>query len=122
MDTEQVRQAGFKLTKPRRLVFELLNQHSRPLSAQEISEQIKEPIDLVTIYRILKKFEESELIHSEEQNNTKYYYLSERPHHHVTCSSCGLVECVPCHHQIKIKNFSNIKHQLVLTGVCSNCT
>ncbi|HWU44208.1 MAG TPA: transcriptional repressor, partial [Bdellovibrio sp.] len=58
---ERVRAAGMKLTQQRLRLLEILLHHPEPISADEIFKETKQDgMDLVTIYRILKKFEECE--------------------------------------------------------------
>ncbi|MBU0531622.1 MAG: Fur family transcriptional regulator [Candidatus Uhrbacteria bacterium] len=122
MFSKIIKDSDYKLTRPRKLILELLEKRHRPLSAQEIHKRLKGSVDLVSVYRTLKIFEELGFLHREENVETIRYYLSAKPHHHIMCESCGRTECVPCRHNFsKIKGFDSIKHRLTLTGTCSAC-
>jgi Fe2+ or Zn2+ uptake regulation protein len=122
MYNKTIKEAGYKITRPRKIILELLEKRHHPLSVQEIHERLKGKVDLVSVYRTLKLFEELGFLHREENNGTIRYYLAIKAHHHIMCESCGHTECVPCHHNFsRIKGFDSIKHKLTLTGLCSGC-
>ncbi|MBU1895799.1 transcriptional repressor [Patescibacteria group bacterium] len=123
MKNENILKAkGYKITRPRVAVLDLLTKQTKPLSVKEIFVKLKREHDLASIYRILKLLEEVEITFAEAIGGEKYYHLGKDQHHHIVCQKCGHVECLPCNHLFnKIKNFTNIKHQLTLTGVCNKC-
>lgn len=122
MYKEILKQANYKLTKPRQLVLNFLEKRHDPISAGDIYNKLKKELDRVTVYRILEVFEELGIVFKENRGKEALYYLADKQHHHIVCQKCGLTECVPCNHFFnKIKNFNNIKHQLILTGLCNNC-
>jgi len=123
MYNKAIKDAGYKLSRPRKIVLELLEKRHNPLSAQEMHKLLKGKVDLVSVYRTLKLFEELGFLHREENIGTTRFYLSTKAHHHIVCESCGHTECVSCHHSFsQISGFDSIKHQLTLTGVCVSCS
>ena len=122
MITQKLKQAGFKITKPRKAVIEALQEGHEPKSAQEIHAKLTD-VDLVSVYRALEVLAELGLAQREDSRGVAKYYLADNAHHHITCRKCGKMECVPCEHLFKaIKGFKEIKHQLVLTGTCMACS
>lgn len=122
MHKEILRQSNYKLTKPRKLVLDFLDKNHEPISAGDIYNKLKKDLDKVTVYRILEVFEKLNIVFKENRGKEALYYLADKQHHHIVCQKCGYTECVPCNHLFnKIKNFKNIKHQLILSGVCNNC-
>jgi len=121
MNKRKLQQAGHKLTQPRSAVLKALERTKRPLSAKEIHG--KAPgVDLASIYRTLKLLSELGIAFEETVENESRYYLGESQHHHITCQGCGKTECVPCNHKLPaIKQFTNITHQLALSGTCRRC-
>jgi Fur family transcriptional regulator, ferric uptake regulator len=105
----------------------------KALSNQDIEEHF-DKIDRVTLYRVLKTFEESGLIHQaiDGSNKTKYAYCTDgcTTHHHhdehahFYCTQCETTNClemvnVPI---IKVPKEYLLKDaQLVLSGLCKNC-
>ena len=122
MYKKSLKQAGYKITKPRQLVIDYFKKNKHPISVKKIYQSLENDLDKVTIYRILEVLEEVGIVFKEYGNEGATYYLSNKYHHHIVCNKCGHIECVPCNHIFKtIKNFSNIKHQLSLTGLCNKC-
>lgn len=119
---ETIKKSGYKITKPREIVLNTLLQNKCPLSAKQILKKINNAADLASIYRTLDLFKKIEIIFEEKIDKESYYYLSEKKHHHIVCQKCKKTKCIPCEHKFKkIKNFTNIKHNLVLSGLCEKC-
>ncbi len=117
-----LKQRDLSLTKPRKLILEFLQKNTQPLSAGDIFTKLASHLDRVTVYRNLEILEKSNLIFKELGQKENLYYLDKHQHHHISCEKCGYIQCLPCDHLFKkIKNFSQIKHQLVLTGLCNKC-
>jgi len=121
MIINQLKQAGFRITKPRMAVIEILQASHEPKSAQEIHAKLN-GVDLVSVYRTLEILAGIQVAQFEDVQGVSKYYLANRAHHHITCVKCGRMDCVPCDHGFgKIKGFNQIKHQLILTGTCDAC-
>ena len=121
MFQEKLKQAGYKLTGPRSAVLKTLERTKRPLSAKDIHGKVPSA-NLASVYRTLKLLSEIGLAFEETVGNESRYYLGESQHHHITCQRCGKTDCVPCSHKLpSIKQFTNITHQLVLSGTCRQC-
>jgi len=122
MIIEILKQAGFKITKPRKAVIDELQKCHEPRSAQELHQNISD-VDLVSVYRTLEILEEIGAIQREDLQGASKYYLAEDSHHHITCRKCGKMECLPCTHAFEaVKGFKEIKHQLTLIGTCKACS
>ena len=118
-----LRKHHLKVTPSRIDIFDLLSHGDTPKTAETIYKSLKKKHDLATIYRNLENFEKKGLIFKETAEKKDYYYLAESPHHHIVCRNCKKMECVPCSHQrFEAKNFTEIKHQLLLTGLCRQCS
>lgn len=131
---ERVRRAGMKLTQQRGQLLKILLNHPEPISADEIFKKFNprsEGMDLVTIYRILKKFEEAGLVtRLEFGDGVARFELtleSGHHHHHVICRVCQKVE--PLHicdleqhlKLVESMGYSQLSHRLDFFGVCSRC-
>lgn len=117
-----IKNKGLKVTPGRIDILGCLNKDNRPKTAEEIYKKLSQRYDLATIYRNLETFEKKGVIFKESVDKKDYYYLAESKHHHIVCRLCKKMQCIPCSHQkFNIKNFTNIKHQLLLTGVCNEC-
>lgn len=131
---ERVRKAGMKLTSQRTQILKTLLNHPEPISADEIFKKYdgkSEAMDLVTIYRILKKFEESLIVSRLEfGDGVARFELtleSGHHHHHVICRQCQRVEPIHlCDLEEHIKTvesmgYKNLSHRLDFFGICSRC-
>ncbi len=113
--------AGYKITVPRELILNKLSKEHKPISARSLHKKVKD-INLASIYRTLNLFEELHIVNIELVNKEKFYCLANEPHHHIICQKCGHMEEIACTHSFNnIKNFSNIHHQLTLSGLCDKC-
>ncbi len=116
-----LKKAGYKITKPRQAVINILTSKQHPLTAAEIYHYLP-TVNLSSIYRVLDILTHLNIVQVEQIKNTAFYYLSLDSHHHIICEQCGYRQCLPCHHTFAdINNFTNIKHQLILTGICHSC-
>ena len=123
MDAGVLKNKGYKITKNRDLVIAYFKKNKKKLSsAKELYSQLKGQMDRVTVYRILEVLEQAGIIFKEQLGKESFYYLGAKKHHHIICQKCGYIECIPCKHAFEnIKNFNNISHQLILTGLCNKC-
>lgn len=115
-----LQKAGYRLTKPRLLVLRFLSQAKKPCSANEMHQVIKS-LDLASVYRTAHLLRSLKLVTMERRGDENVFCLTGKPHHHIVCSKCGYTETVVCSHHFNNKNFINIEHQLLLTGVCDSC-
>lgn len=118
---QKLKEKGYKLTRPRMVVLSVLEKSERPVTVKDIFSNIKK-IDLVSVYRTLALLEELSLVNCEVLNGEKIYCLALHPHHHIVCRKCGKMESFECHHQFdNFKNFTDIKHQMMASGICNRC-
>lgn len=119
---KQITKAGYKITAPRLAVINYLNKKAQPVTVKDILVNLKKA-DQASVYRTLKLLEDLKIVKSEILNREKLYCLGNEDHHHVICLKCNYIESIPCqHHFDNIKNFTQINHQLTLTGVCKKCS
>lgn len=110
-----------------------LKNATKGISPHFIENNIKD-FDRITLYRTLKTFEKSGLIHMaiDGSNNTKYALCHEDctvhnhldDHAHFLCTTCGETSCLENVGNPEIKLPSNYKLEtahLALTGVCNDC-
>jgi Fur family ferric uptake transcriptional regulator len=121
-------------TNIRKEVLQLfIEQKGKALSSREIEESLDHP-DRITLYRTLKTFEQSGVIHQavDGSGTAKYALCSEdcdlHEHHdehaHFHCLKCGKTVCLPGHFesQINLPEGYKVEHtHLVLEGECKEC-
>ncbi|MDO5718781.1 MAG: transcriptional repressor [Tissierellia bacterium] len=123
----------FKMTKKRRLVYEVLENAIRPLTASEIFDCLKEDeneVWLSTIYRTLQVLEKADLISKTIiPGSEKAHYLTteEKHKHYGICLNCHKLidlEC-PIDRYKKIldgKGFTIVDHRFMIYGYCKECS
>ena len=120
-----------KKTKTRELVKKILESSSKPLSAYDIFEQLKdENITLSSIYRTLDTFSNNGIVTKDTSNNkmSKYSIIKKEHQHFLECRECHSstpLDFCPYHTaNKKIKNethFTVDEHNLIILGICENC-
>jgi Fur family ferric uptake transcriptional regulator len=132
---EELQAAGFRATQSRLAVAELLEKAHKPLGTLVLTEAlVPKELDLATLYRTLKSFEEKGLIRrvAIDQRFASYEWVEEEGHHHhhLVCQNCGLIEEIPdCELESLEKSvlketskFAQISsHSLEFFGTCKRC-
>ncbi len=117
-------------TSARVLVLDTLLSASLPLSHPEIQKQITEPIDRVTIYRVLDWLSTQGFVHSViSPDKTRRFkantHHTQHQHAHFECTVCGQVYCLD-----KVEDaialslpdgFIAKNIHLSINGICANC-
>jgi Fe2+ or Zn2+ uptake regulation protein len=98
----KMKDAGLRLTQSRLKILQLLEGTHKSMSSSEVFSQLQkkfksEEFDRVTVYRILEKFEELEIVHS--VGDGKYIYCTHQAcghdkHFIAICVRCGVVSDV----------------------------
>ncbi|BCG63649.1 MAG: Fur family transcriptional regulator, ferric uptake regulator [Methyloprofundus sp.] len=135
METQELRDAGLKVTLPRVKILEIMERETgeRHLSAEQVYKILlseNEEIGLATIYRVLTQFEAAGLVtrHHFEGGNSVFELNKGKHHDHVVCVKCGKVDeftdDVIEDRQNKIAEqlgYELTDHSLYLYGLCSSC-
>jgi len=131
MESQDLRNAGLKVTLPRLKILEMLeNSPTRHLSAEDIYRQLKEigeDIGLATVYRVLTQFEAAALVTRHHFEGGHAVFELERGHHHdhIVCVQCGQVsefedETIEARQRQRAGElgFRLIEHSLIMYGEC----
>lgn len=136
METQDIRNAGLKVTLPRIKILEMLENRGnaeRHLTAEEVYKSLiteGEEIGLATVYRVLTQFEAAGLVkrHHFEGANSVFELNRGEHHDHMVCVQCGRVEefkdeTIEQRQQeiARNKHFQLTEHSLCLYGVCAEC-
>ncbi|MBF0276754.1 MAG: transcriptional repressor [SAR324 cluster bacterium] len=130
---DKIRNCGLKCTATRLAVLEYLVTVHRPVSTQEIIQNLKETaINEVTIYRILESFVEKKLITPVDHWNRHRLYEAHMEkscqvnHAHFSCQQCETVLCIE-ENTLQISTiplppgFQLKQVRLQIEGICPNC-
>lgn len=136
MESQDLRNAGLKVTLPRLKILEMLEKSTtRHLSAEDLYRMLMEQgedIGLATVYRVLTQFETAGLVHRHHFEGGHAVFELERGHHHdhMVCIKCGHVdefedELIEKRQREKAQElgFRITEHSLIMYGECTreNC-
>lgn len=97
MNTGNLRKVGLKVTQPRKLILDLLeetdNKHVTADDIYRVLMQAGQDIGLATVYRVLNQFESAGLVVKHNfEGGQAYYELDSGSHHdHMVCVETGEV-------------------------------
>ena len=128
--SEIFEQHGFRLTKPRQQIFDILKNSEIPLTVGDIAKNCKN-INRTSIYRTLIIFDRLKIINTIYLGWKNYYELAEPfipHHHHLYCINCQNAEPIQPKELEKLVdyigkkyNFIVTKHHFELEGICEKC-
>lgn len=126
-----LRKNGSSLTKPRKIVFDLLLDQE-PQTMRVLVQRANGKIDRATVYRIVELFERRGIVH---RLNIGWKYKIELSdvflghHHHFYCTNCHRTYSLAPSTMLETmidsvaakEGFAPRGHQLEITGRCQNC-
>ncbi len=128
-----LREKGFRLTKGRCAIVELLLGDEPPLTVADVLDRLRRRgtrINRVTAYRELAFLEEMGFVESVQFEDGMRRYAKAGEHkHHLICTSCKAVEAVELPHDLdtmekRIRektDFTIDRHELEFYGRCRKC-
>lgn len=130
-----LQESGHRLTGPRRKLVEAIHETDRAFTADELLQQLSAEnagVGRATVFRTLDLLVQHGVLDRLHRPDGCHTYVrsvvSDRHHHHLICSDCGVVvqfeECTvaPLLEQLSQQtNFSISGHWLEVFGTCSSC-
>lgn len=127
-----LRKNGASLTKPRKVVFDLLLEQE-PQSMQVLIKRAEGRVDRATVYRTIEMFERYGIVH---RLNVGWKYKVELSdvflghHHHFHCSNCGKTYTLPVNPMLETmidsavakEGYAPRGHNLEIYGLCQACS
>lgn len=134
METDKLLRAhGLRVTNFRKQVLALFADAQVAVDSRTIEQQLH-PSDRVTVYRTLRSFEDSGIIHriSDPTGAMKFALCNagcdDHAHHdshaHFHCQSCDNTICLVGHGDLNVSTpfgFSVKETQVILSGTCASC-
>lgn len=119
-------------TATQEAVLSVLTGKKRAMSQEAIVKQLEISADRATIYRILNRFCEDEIVHRIVADDGKQYFAvcmkcDEKTvpvnHFHFRCTKCETIECLPVPVEYSLPRKYTV-HQMncVLIGTCKDCS
>jgi Fur family ferric uptake transcriptional regulator len=128
-----IKEKRLRMSHPRLLVYQELFSAIRPLSPQELYQNLlkkEKRVGLTSIYRSLELFESLGMVFKLMNGSNVKYKLCELEdhHHHIVCKNCGnVVEINFCDISIwsekvtESTGYEVTDHQLNFYGFCKEC-
>ena len=122
----------YKKTKSVNLIINTFK-NENALTVIELVNRFKTKMNKTTVYRILERLEESEILHSfVDQNGLRRYAKNNKnisssnttsKHSHFLCEDCGVSVCMPLEIKIpKTPNYIVNNSEHLLIGHCNSCS
>lgn len=126
-----LKEAGYSITEPRKLVFLALQDHG-PLTMLQLYTMLKRHVNRTSVYRTIELFEKLNIVQRVAKGWKYSLELTDEfipHHHHFTCTKCHktisfdepksfdvVLETVANHN-----GFLPTGHTLEIEGLCSDC-
>lgn len=134
LESQDLKNAGLKVTLPRMKILEILESHStRHVTAEDVYKALLEAgeeIGLATVYRVLTQFEGAGLVCRHHfEGGLSVFELDQGQHHdHLVCSKCGSIteffdEAIEGRQKViaEQNGFDMTDHSLYIYGICQKC-
>jgi len=120
-------------TKAVKLIMDTFNNESNAISVVDLVSIFKQEMNKTTVYRILNRLEESNILHSfvDKDGLKRYAKGSQKEktinaaqsHSHFICDDCGISSCLPIKIQIpSITNYKINNSEHLFSGQCADCS
>ncbi len=126
-------QKGFKNTKGRKAIIDVLEKVEMPVSAEEIFLKLKDmgvSTNLSTVYRTLELLETKGLVSKSliNEGKARFELTGEGHRHHLVCTECQKIISIDTCPIEQLENevgketkFCITGHRLELFGICPEC-
>ena len=129
---QTLRDRGYRLTPQRNLIWEVLRDAGRHMTAEEVTAEVRSTlpdVNVSTVYRTLELLVSLDLVvETRLEGAACYYEVSPEPtHHHFVCTQCGAVGhfgdelLAPVHDELTSRSFAVSQIQVTAFGLCEDC-
>ncbi|MCL4693927.1 MAG: transcriptional repressor [Candidatus Hydrogenedentes bacterium] len=125
---EQLTKAGLRVTRPRLILLELLQELGGHRSAEDLLAVLRErgsTFSRASVYNVLQSLAQSGVLRVADAGpGTARYEVAGEWHHHLVCRECGALWDVPCAVGLKpcleppIKGIQTAEAQVIFRGPC----
>lgn len=112
-------------------VLAVLTHSKKAMSQDAIIKKLEVDVDRATVYRILNRFCEDEIVHRIVADDGKQYFAMcvkcdentiPDNHFHFRCTKCETIECMPSMVEFSVPDeYKVLRMNCVLIGVCKEC-
>ena len=122
MIEEYFKEKNIKLTKQRKLIFDIIDEYDE-VTFKDIKNKCNNEMNNSTIYRIIELFLDNNII-VKTLNDEIYYSINKNEHkHYIYCVKCHkktLINICPID-SIKNTGYKVLSHQIQINGICNDC-
>lgn len=129
---ERLKKAGLRATVQRVSIVQALDRVGMPVSLERLHEELRQTVDLSTLYRNMKDFADAGLVRVIDirHGHAHYELVHETEHHHVVCTECGCIEdftypacdAVASYALRQATRFAYVSdHAFEVYGTCNDC-
>lgn len=120
-------------TKQKDIIINAIKMQKHEFTIKDIYDELKGKVGLTTIYRMVDKLIDENIINRyiSKDNTTYYQYLKEceeENHFYLKCDKCGELIHIDCdciedlsNHIIKKHRFKLNKKNIIISGICEKC-
>ena len=128
-----LREQGYRLTPQRNLIWEVLRDAGRHLTAEEVAAEVRRTlpdVNVSTVYRTLELLEQLGLVTKTEMGvgRIMYHPIEKGHHHHLICRECGSIVDLDESIMSPLKEtllrdyqFTAELRHLGILGLCADC-
>jgi Fur family ferric uptake transcriptional regulator len=128
---DRLRRAGFRITRPRLVLYRRLRDLGGHRSADDLTADLRrtgETVSRMSVYNVLATLQEAGLVmRADAGPGRALYEAGDAWHHHFVCRRCGRVFDVPCARgrkpclRLPERLGRADEAQVVFRGVCRGC-
>ena len=128
---QSLRARGLRLTRPRRLILEVVQASTAHPSAAAVYEAVRRRlprVSLATVYRNLRCLAAEGLLRERADASGLRFDGNTAPHDHFTCVGCGRIYDVPGRARTDVRSrlaattgFEVLDHRIEFFGRCDKC-
>jgi Fur family ferric uptake transcriptional regulator len=129
--SQVIRHAGLRATKPRVLVYGVLQEAGGHRTADEVAGLVADSgqrLPRASIYNVLDDLTRVDLVMRADRGpGSAIYEVADTWHHHFVCRQCGAITDVPCAVGSKPCLDADVpgavvdEAQIIFRGVCASC-
>ena len=127
-----LREQGYRLTPQRNLIWEVLRDARRHMTAEEVAAEVRRTlpdVNVSTVYRTLELLVNLDLVVETRLDGVAgYYEVSPEPtHHHFVCTQCGAVAhfgdaaLAPVRAELGARDLEVERIEVTAFGLCAAC-
>lgn len=119
-------------TTTKEAVLSVLTSRRRAMSQDAIMRQMDVDADRATVYRILNRFCEDEIVHKIVADDGKQYFAVcvkcdentiPNNHFHFRCTKCETIQCLPTLVEFSVPpKYKVYQMNCILIGICKDCS